>query len=116
MSGISHELLQVDDPHQKTFDSRNKQPIEENNFIESSHDTQVIQPREYGMVEDPPNFLEHELMQIYGTTPKDLISRKIDGLIVRKRVDLNIRKGESYKSKNIQPPVIRESDSIASER
>lgn len=35
---------------------------------------------------------------------------------MRKRVDLNIKKGESYKSRNIQPPVIRESDSIASER
>jgi hypothetical protein len=34
----------------------------------------------------------------------------------KKKVNLNIKKGESYKSRHIEPPIIRDNDSIGSER
>jgi len=78
-----------------------------------------------GLIEEPPVYVEkpqgnfgsgQEFIHNNDETPQQQLNRRIKALNlnkVTKGINANIRKGESYKSKHIDPPYIKDEDSLS---
>lgn len=103
-----YENLKAQD-RARTKNPQSLVPIEDNNFIVNDNEETIQQDQ--GLVENPPNFVEDKIKKLRNreqldATPAFPINKRLGKF----NKNTNILKGQSYKSYNVDPPVIKDYD------